>query len=395
MMNKFQVVTIFLVVPMLVASSLTTRKKQDSSFIARRMKPIYPRTGRQESGLDQKVGSKLYEDEGVSTKLGAAQSVALQPHPLPEPGLSEKELLPQTQEKNWTKPIKLYGPTPSNTTTSRTRAIPTDFRTTVYTSVAPHPFYSNHKSPPVNEPTESAAPLSLELPLPSLLPLTSASPAVEKDLESIPPKKSYNTLATSPVPSMSQDAHMETGNGGRLSTSRRDGKTSVRLCSRCESRSDCQGQYACRKRFCVGNQRQLDQCERRVRCTPCGKGLPHCGRFARCVRGICVRKGQSPDECRRARRRAIQKIHKKMDGKSHKNRVPGPAPNLCDPCLHPVHCQGGRICSAGKPCRPLKCRAGFCSFSVRMSVRLCAKIDEFWVFTHEYVCRRFGCSKNV
>lgn len=377
MVNRFQVITIFLVVPMLVTSTLTTRKKLESSSTAKKTKLVYPHTGGQESGLDQKVGSELYEDGGVSTKLVAALPVALQPPPLPEPELSEKESLPETQEKNWTKPIELYGPTPSILFTSRTGSIPTNFQSTVYTSVAPHPFYSGHNSTSVNEPTDPAAPASLELPLPSLLPLMSASPAVEMDVESISSKNSYNTLAASPVPSRSRKAHMETGNGGRMFTSRRDGKTSVRVCSRCKSRSDCNGQYACRKRFCVGNQRQLDQCERRVQCTPCGKGLPLCGKFARCVRGLCVREGQSSDECRRARRRAIQKIHKKMDGKSYKNRVPGPAPNLCDPCLHPVHCQGGRICSAGKPCRSLKCRAGFCSFSVRMSVRLCAKIDEF------------------
>lgn len=349
--------TLFLVLPVMATSLPAIREKQAPN-------------------------APLPTTEMLLATFSSAQRNAVPPPSIPTP-FEKVHLYVSTSETGIQKrervfPIRLHEPSPTESPTWRVTETSAKFQSLVHSSVAPHlPLHLDH-----NETTEmtSTAPIalaSLELPLPSSLPLMTTSPSVETDAGPIPPEESRNAVFS---------PHVRSGSEGKLGVGsegpnlfRRKGTKLLggRLCSRCKKRSDCSGEFVCKERFCVRNRRQLERCERRVHCAPCGKGLPSCGKYGRCVKGVCIIEGQSEDACRRARRRALRKVHKKMAAQSYKMRNRDPVANLCDPCSHPAHCTGARFCSPGKPCRFLKCRAGFCSTSVRMSVRLCAKIDEF------------------
>lgn len=364
----------FLIVPIMVASSPTPREKLELSPMASAQVLKYE--------LDQKVDLRLNEVGNRSTKSIGIQPFAVHPPPLPEPEpelnrneLSEADIL----EKNGTQPAQFHRPTPAESISSMATTLPCGSQSSVHTPASLHA--SNRPGlgdgTPANESTEPSALANLEFPLPSLLPLITATPAAQMDVDTVLAVQLSNTLVASLASLTSRKSFIKGGTGRREFSSRPDGKALGRLCSGCNNRPDCSADFVCRKGFCVENQRQLEQCERRVQCAPCGKGLPRCARLARCVRGICVGEGQSRDACRRVRGRAIQRVYKKKNIRSYQGQIQKSAANLCDPCLRPLHCQGGRICSPGKPCRSLNCRAGFCSFSVRMSVRLCSKIYEF------------------
>lgn len=145
------------------------------------------------------------------------------------------------------------------------------------------------------------------------------------------------------------------------------------LCSHCIKSLDCSEQFICRHSFCVRNVRQIRRCERHLFCMSCDNNSSSCGQFAQCIRGLCVFNEWSYEDCLRVRRRTLDNLWRREKLWDRRFREQVPVATLCSPCLHSSDCYGGRICSSGT-CRPLQCKAGFCSVSMRQSLRLCSNM---------------------